>query len=347
MLTAIILFALQWSCGRVERSSDMTLGDAGTGASGTGGTVGLPPSFGGTGGTTSTGGAQGCDDEIVSQVLSDQTVSVRTGQPRVFYSWTTDEQVAEFRGGSPLFSRTERPGEGPGQAFMALANFAASGNTPEQKLAAQLGALFEMARFAWTNPWATRLGWPGESYGNQLLQIELKAEAWIAIFIGQGFYILDAQDRYIPIETALANIERIGAIYYLSSPDGSTTYCGTFGVSASGYREFILGNIQMVLRWSLATPEIAGRLTSDIAELEAFEAILDCAGVPDLSSWVDGMPCEWADPYFAAPIWGNYDRSLAMASELYLPTVNNIEVLIAALQSSMPTGEPLIVTPGG
>src|SRR6185436_1736329 len=123
-----------------------------------------------------------------------------------------------------LFSRSERPGMGRGVAFTELAAFAAAGSTPEQQLAGQLeSVVFEKARFSWTNPWATLLGWPGETYGTQLLEIELKPEAWIAVFNANGLVVYDAEGALVAIETALANPEQIGAIYYQSSADAATT----------------------------------------------------------------------------------------------------------------------------
>ncbi len=130
-----------------------------------------------------------------------------------------------------------------------------------QQLAAKLESeVFAKVRFTWTNPWATLLGWPGETYGTQLLEIELAPEAWIAAYYEGGLTVYDAQGEEVPAETALADPQRIRAIFYQSRADESLDYCGTFSYGGVGFREFILGNISMVKRWSLATPEIAQRL---------------------------------------------------------------------------------------
>jgi hypothetical protein len=112
-----------------------------------------------------------------------------------------------------------------------------------------------------------------------------------------------------------------------------------------GFREFALGNIDMVARWSLATPEIVERLQSDIDELQAFQAEIAC--LPIGSDWSSQVACAWERTaynrdYSAA----NYDFALGLPSDLYRPSSENIEALIAALEVSMPTGEPLVVTPG-
>jgi len=363
-VTAILLLAANSSCGLFERDSGADDREAGSGSgpSGQSGAAGGMPGSGGsaTGGAVGpidTGGAaaaaaggsiiMGAGGECATgeSPLADQVVS-QIGAQRVFYSWTTDEQVAELREGGPLFSRSERPGMGRGLAFTELAAFAASGDAPEQQLAGLLESeVFAMARFSWTNPWATLLGWPGETYGTQLLEIELKPEAWIAVFRRDSLSVRDAQGEVVPIETALANPERIGAIYYESSADEASGYCGTFSFGAVGFREFILGNISMVQRWALATPEIAQRLENDIAALEALRELLACAS-PEQAFWSDAVSCNWSLGYSPGFFLTDYEHSLGIPSELYFPSQENIEALIAALEASMPTGDPLEVTPG-
>ncbi len=350
-LTAVLLLAAN-SCGLI--GSDTDDGNSGTptgAASGGTGQSGAAGSSGtlNTGGTISAGGDPSAGGACATDEtpLADQVVS-EIGAQRVFYSWTTDEQVAELRADGPLFSRSERPGMGRGLAFTELAAFAAAGNGPEQQLAAQLeSVVFAKVRFTWTNPWATLLGWPGETYGTQLLEIELKPEAWIAVFNANGLLVYDAQGELVPTETALANPEQIGAIYYQSSADEVASYCGTFSFGAVGFREFILGNISMVQHWSLATPEIAQRLEDDIAALRAFEAMLACVSLLDQSSWSSSVSCEWSNGHYPGGFLLDYEFSLGIPSELYWPSPENIEALIAALEASMPTGDPLDVTPGG
>ena len=273
--------------------------------------------------------------------FKDQVVA-RIGEQRVFYSWTTDEQVAELRAGTELFSRSERAGQGRGLLFTELAALAGAGATPQATLAdTLLNQTFATARFAWTNPWATLLGFPGESYGNQLLKIELEAQAWIARFERGNLAVFDANNMPVPLEMALATPQRIGAIFYQSRGEPGKANCGTFGQGGVGFREFALGNIAMVKRWSLATAEIGERLKSDIAELHAFEQQLACVG--DTSGWSSNVSCAWEIGAYGARDY--YDFSLALPSELYRPSATNLEALIAALEASLPTGAPLDVIP--
>ena len=335
-----------------ELAGNATGANAGTASSAAAGVSGAGASGGGASGggvsgpILSVGGTLGLNEPCTATDLpfADQVVS-QIGEQRVFYSWTTDEQVTELRGGTELFSRSERAGQGRGLLFTELAAYGSSGVGAEATLADTLANdTFAKARFGWPNPWATLLGFPGESYGNQLLKIELMPEAWIAYFDGQSLSVFNADNIYVPIETALANPQRIGAIFYRSRAEAGRTYCGTFSMGGVGFREFALGNIAMVARWSLATPEIAERLKADVAELQAFEQQIDCLG--DTSSWSSDVTCAWSYGGGGGSLLSNYDFALGLPSELYRPSAMNIEALVAALEASLPTGEPLVVTPG-
>ena len=326
------------------------------------------PSAGGAGGASANAGAgsanagapSGGQPTIVlpgedpactgGKLLADQSVWT-IGSQRVFYSWTTDEQVAELRAGGPLFSRSESPGKGRGLAMTQLAAFGAASDQPVNQLAAILaGTIFAKMRFSWPNPWATLMGWPGETYGNQLLQVTLRPEAWIAIFSqSRGLTVVDANGQAVDTEFALSKPKRIGAIYFQSDGDGSKTHCGTFYQGAVAFREFVLGNLQMVQSWSLATPEISARLQADIAVLEAVRVDLACRELPDDQSyWTEDVQCLFAGAGSnASGSLYNYDSALGLPSELYYPSQDNLAALIAALKVSLPQGEPLVVNPGG
>lgn len=315
------------------------------GAAGTGG--GTSSGGDGSGGTLilgQSGTANPSDCSDFEPPFAEQVVT-EIGEQRVFYSWTTDEQVAELRAGTELFSRSERAGQGRGVLFDSLADYAVAGDSDEASLAGMLAHdTFAKARFAWPNPWATVLGFPGETYGNQLLKIELSAEAWIAYFDGRSLSVFDANNAPVAIEAALATPARIGAIFHVSEAEAGSSYCGTFASGGVGFREFALGNIAMVTRWSLATEEIGQRLTADVAELHSLAAQLVCFG--DTSGWSRDVSCAWSNGFASGSALSNYDFALGLPSELYRPSPTNLEALIAVLEASLPTGEPLVVTPG-
>jgi hypothetical protein len=350
LVTALSAIISQ-ACGLITHNSSK--------ADETAATAGTPGSGGGAGGGTSSGGATlsiggrdilgtdesgGCDQG--GNLLAEQAVTT-VGPQRVLYSWTTDEQVEELRNGGELFSRSERPGMGRGLLFTDLAALAAADTTPAAQLAAKLeGEVFAKARFAWPNPWATLLGVPGESYGTQLLRIELKSEAWIALLNPQGLAVFDRDGQAVDLAQALANPSRIGAIYYQAAGDPNVTCeAGTFTRRALGFREFAVGNLAMVASWELATPQITERMRADIRELGALEKELACVSLGAESEWEHDAICQVGES-FGGPSLANYNAALGMPSYLYFPNRENLEALIAALEASLPSGEPLSVTPG-
>ncbi|HET7543403.1 MAG TPA: hypothetical protein VFK05_26195 [Polyangiaceae bacterium] len=347
LITTIIALAAQ-ACSSVSATGTPAGSEGGSGTSGVGGASGA----GGSDPITPilVGGGPGANCGSQS-LLGDQAVTL-IGSPREFYSWTTDEQVAELRAGGPLFSRSESPGKGRGLAMTQLAEFAAKGTEPGHALAGTLAnTVFAKLRFSWPNPWATLLGFPGESYGNQLLRVTLRPEAWIASFSERGgFSVYDSNNQRVDMQIAAASPERIGAVYFESDSVEGSNYCGTYSYGAVAFREFVLGNLQMVQSWSLATPEISARLQADIAVLQAFAAELACRQLPpSLAEWSDGAQCAPRGGTSVDPRSSlyHYDLALGLPSELYWPSQENLAALIAALQASMPQGEPLVVNPGG
>ena len=88
-------------------------------------------------------------------------------------------------------------------------------------------------------------------------------------------------------------------------------------------------------------------MQDDVAKLQAFEAQLDCIRVADPAIWADNVACEWSERgSIPSQALASYDFALGLPSELYFPSPSNLQMLIAALEASMPTGEPLVVTPG-
>jgi hypothetical protein len=88
-------------------------------------------------------------------------------------------------------------------------------------------------------------------------------------------------------------------------------------------------------------------LNDDVAALRSVEALLACTSVLNPAAWSSSVSCEWTGGYFKGDFLQDYVFSLGIPSEVYWPSPENIEALIAALEASMPTGDPLDVTPGG
>jgi hypothetical protein len=355
-------------------------GSASTGAAGWGGTAGtlllLDPITAGTAGTGATGpdsglewpgigvpsGATTCGavtPNVDPMPAADAGVAVRDAASspfcpqmmwnaspaaRVLYSWTPPEQVEELRRDRVLLTRTETEGLGRGYAFTSMDELAARGDAPANQLLARLsGEIFTKVRYAWPNAWATRMGWPGEDYGDQLLRIVLKPEAWIVVVSDRvGIAVIDMNNQVVPVEQALAESHRIGAVYfYRVDVEGQET----FSRCAGGYREFIVGNEAMIEEWSLATDQIKDQLEADA---ELIEGLLQNvrANPPPIApaSFNTDVVCQW-DQQPSTEI-DAYVRCLSLPSENYAPLPAQLAALAEALRSAVFEPNPLVVAPG-
>jgi len=264
---------------------------------------------------------------------------------RVLYSWTTAEQVEELRRDRILLTRTETPGLGRGYAFTAIDELAGRGDAPENQLLAKLSSeLFIKVRYAWPNAWATRMGWPGEDYGDQLLEIVLKPEAWLLVVSdGVGIAVIDLDNNLIPMADAIAQSERIGAVYFFKK---DITGSGTFQSCSGGYREFIVGNEAMVEEWSLGTEEIRTRLEADARLVGDFlEAIRDEPPAVTPETFNEYAVCSWDNVAYDEV--GGYVRSLSIPSEYYAPLPAQLAALGDTLAANLFEPDPLVVKPGG
>jgi hypothetical protein len=302
---------------------------------------------GSTSGAAGTAGAQGNADGASAgpPQFCDQQVWNVAPAHRTLYSWTTADQVAELRSGRVLLTRTETPGLGRGYAFTSMDELAARGTAPENTLLQKLSnELFVKARYAWPSAWATRMGWPGEDYGDQLLRIVLKPEAWIVVVTDQeGIAVIDMNNELVSIADALAHVERIGAVYFLKRDVSGE---GSFFSCSGGYREFIVGNEAMIEEWSLGTQEIHDRILADAELIETFFGTVRAAPPRvDAASFNQTVVCYW-DRVGNADDLDRYQQSLSIPSEYYAPLPAQLANLSQTLRASLFDPDPLVVHPG-
>lgn len=279
----------------------------------------------------------------------------------VFYSWTTAEQVAEIKSTKAIFTRTERPGLGPGHAMDLFASLASDKGDTGQLAALLAGNTFSKARYAWTAAWATRMGWPDESYGDQLLRIELRPEAWILRFTGGVFTAFDQSNNQVAIDTVRATPERIGAIYFVQnkiyvpcdldsgagSPYGHSSFGGT---CARGYREYILGSDAMVASYSHGTADIQAEIARGRDLLTRYRARTTWRPSDEPSPWNDGYPWNarvvegWSSSTSQCSEDEAYRNALAIPSDLYAPTQDKLQAILDTLQNDPFELDPFVIT---
>ena len=209
-------------------------------------------------------------DKLAAYKVTDKDYARRT-----LYTWTTDGQIGELLQEHVVLSRTESPLHGKSFYDRTIEERWMAGD----KLAALLRApAFARARFAWPAPWATLLGWPGETYGTQLIQVRLKAEAYVVLLRTSSpeWEARDMNGALVKIEDVMKRPDRIAAIHFVHDnvmvpgasplvgrPDGSD--------GRQAYREYVLCNESMIESWAVGTEEIAKEIRegADVAEAAA------------------------------------------------------------------------------
>jgi hypothetical protein len=187
---------------------------------------------------------------------------------RTLYTWTTPDQIEALRASQRLLVRDTSPTHGASYVEAVLAALAAHGD-PIATLLYSDG--YARMRFAWPSPWATRAGFAelGETYGDQLIRIELKPEA-IVVGVSTTRGVFDARDMTnarVPLADVARAPERIAAIYFESVRSGVPP--APIPQPRASYREYALCNEAMIESWSAGTPDIARELVDEAALLDA------------------------------------------------------------------------------
>lgn len=254
---------------------------------------------------------------------------------QVLYSWTTAEQIVELRSAPVLLTRTESPTRGPSRYDQEIAERAGRGDPMAVMLRAPR---FARARFAWNAPWATVAGWPTEGYGNYLLRITLRDDAWIAHLRASDatWAVRDLRDREVPLAQALAHPERIAAVYFVHDA-ASRRFVGpgTFALEGdTPFREYVLCNEAMIASWEFGTPAAREAVDRGIATLASLVAALESDCPRDVADPVQ----LWSGAREPSSIGDRYAATLAFANSLYrfeAPQLTQVRELLA--QAATPT----------
>lgn len=258
---------------------------------------------------------------------------------RTVYSWTVPEQIDELRDDPTLLTRSMSSNGERGRAADLI--LAAGEADPFARLLSELR--FEKRRFAWTNPWATVMGFTGEDYGDRLLAITLKQQAIVGRLVASGsgltWAFFDLEGFELDEQTVLEQSDRLAAVYFVDETDPS--FCGgSFNVLGSVLREVFLCNEAMIESWSAFTPEIQAEVERGIAALETLSSALAGRACSDADLLPFGIECwreqvvqQWNEETDgSSTLLRMYEQSLAFPNDLYLPRRDNLERLIERLR---------------
>lgn len=207
-----------------------------------------------------------------SPLLAPYKVTNAAYTRRVLYTWTTNEQIEELLRTRVLLSRSRSPVHGSSYFNGMMEARWRNGD----KLSSLLQSpAFQKVRFAWPAAWATFLGWPGETYGSQLVEVTLKPEAYILMYrtsLGK-WEVRDASGAVLPESAALRRPERIAAIFFVhdavSLPSATAAPRPSAGDGREAYREYVLCNESMIESWSVGTDRVAAEITAGAGAMEA------------------------------------------------------------------------------
>jgi hypothetical protein len=197
---------------------------------------------------------------------------------RTVYTWTTHEQVEAMRTSRTLLVATART-RGPPSPFVFGIDTLSRRRGPSGALAKLLadGPRFAKRRYAWKAAYATVLGLAAKRYGDQLVSVRLRENAWVVHFDPQRdppLRVRDLQQREIALDEALLHAEYIGAVYHVRSGRDTPV----------PFREYVLVNEAAIERWAVATPDVRAEVAAEGALLRDLRAAIEHA--PGLvASW--------------------------------------------------------------
>jgi hypothetical protein len=249
------------------------------------------------------------------------------------YSWTTPEQIRKLRQTNTLLVATAKTRGAPSPYSQLLSRLAnGSGQVRDiAKLLSEHPGLITR-RYAWPSPFATAVPLGERSYGHVLVHIVLKEESLVAKLDPlekEPFSFVDIHGKPVPVADALANPERIAAVFHVRrKPDGGPRF-----------REYIVCNESMIARWSIGTPHERAIVTEDaalIAELLQ-SPLVSTLGKNDA---LDANSA-WSRRLDKPTLLDAWRAALAFDSPKYKPSPTTLTAIATSLAAYDPAGDPL------
>ncbi len=208
------------------------------------------------------------DATVIINEFARYTVTLPNIARTTLYTWTKTEQIEALAKDPTLLTRSESAEHGTSYFEQVLEKRAQTKDDLAKLLRSKA---FARQRYAWTAPFATRIGIGSESYGDELIQIVLKPEAWFVILkvSSSEITVVDANNKPVPSAEALAHPERLAAAYFVQDQPATGYRASMAGPNERlGYREYVLFNESMIAAYSVGTPEIAAELANEKQALE-------------------------------------------------------------------------------
>jgi len=270
-----------------------------------------------------------------------------------FYTWTTKEQIEEIRKTKRLLFKNKSATKGYSLFDKLIRDSTLIDNQYSKLLQEEQ---FSNKRFAWTDPWATIMGWEGETYGNQLIKITLSDSSIIGkLNVSEGIEPLsfyNIKGEKLSREFILKNKSRIAVIYHVSNYQGKRYLRkrknkGTFWIEtnkkkrANGdipFREFVIINEAMIKDWSFGTSEIKNEILNEIETLKEFQKSTE-ANQNSYSYLKDGW--EAINPIEQKGL-AHYRSLKCFENDYYLFNAKRINTIIENLQIALVQQSPEI-----
>lgn len=284
------------------------------------------------------------ESEALPLLRKDVVLHTAPARRRLF-TWTTRDQIVELARDKVLLTRTVSPIHGPAYYDQVVADRAAAGDALAQKLHT---AVFARSRFAWPSPWPTLQGWPGETYGEELIAVALKAEAWTLKLSTSkpGWEAFDLDNRPVAIADVLLHPERIGAVYFVhDSPARGYARTNAGPAERAAYREYVLCNEAMIESWSIGDKLNAVTIEASANAMERLAAELPSRAPrpPSVEAWnAEVATAVWPGPEAIAALDQTYEAAISFPNENYLLTPENIRALARRLRG-ITVREPSLV----
>jgi hypothetical protein len=241
------------------------------------------------------------------------------------YSWTPAERAAELAQSHSILSATASSGASPSPFSRLLARLRRrTGDVGTIARALLEDPTLNHYRYAWTNGYATAMGFIGRPYGTALVRVELAPNALVLRLDpsdGRPFRLFDRDQREVSIRRFTELRSRVAAVYHVRR----------WGDVRVPFREYVLCNPETIARWSMGTPVVREEVEREQQLVVAVLESIASRRVAPLST--AQRFAEWrSSSRTAAPtIAHRWMRTMATAAPHYELTMANLRALSATL----------------